>query len=143
MTTTNRIPIREDFFEGDLANPETVRLKGTRCRACGEVFLGSRTACESCQSADLEAIPLSRRGKLWSFTINRYKPPGDYVGPDPYEPVAVGWIELPEGLRILAPLTGLDLDAIHADIDVELTVGPLYTDADGNEVMTYKFGPVT
>jgi uncharacterized OB-fold protein len=141
MATGDRIPIRDDFFEGDLADLESVRLKGTRCRACGEVFLGARLACESCQSTDLEGIPLSRSGTLWSFTINRYKPPGDYAGPDPYEAVAVGWIELPEGLRILSPLTGFDLDVVRSGVDVELVVEPLHTDADGNEVISYKFGP--
>lgn len=136
------VPIREDFFTAPLWPLEQVKLKGTRCRSCGETFLGKRPACENCQSEDMEEVALSKRGKVYSYTANRYRPPGDYIGPDPYVPFAVGLVELPEGLRILSPLKDCDINSVKIGMDVELVVEKLHQDADGNDVITFRFRPV-
>ena len=61
---------------------------------------------------------------------------------DPYVPFPIGSIELPEGVKILAPLVGCDIDSLSVDIPVELVVEPFYKDADGYEVLRYAFKPV-
>lgn len=140
--TKKQVPIKEGFLTQPLWPLEGVRLMASRCARCGETFLGKRTACENCQSHALEDVVLNRRGKLHSFTVNRHRPPGDYVGPDPYVPMAVGLVELPEGLRIISPLTDCDVDALKVDMDVELVIEKLCEDEEGNEVITYRFRPV-
>lgn len=136
------VPIREDLFAAPLWPLEQVRLRGSRCRSCGETFLGKRPACENCQSEDLEELALSKRGKIYSYTIQRYRPPGDYIGPDPFVPFAVGLIELPEGLRILSSLKDCDVDSVKIGMDVELEVEKLHQDPEGNAVITFRFKPV-
>lgn len=137
-----RVPIREDFFTS-LSQPlEQVRLRGCRCRSCGQAFLGSMVACENCQSQELEEIVLSPRGKLYTYTVLRSRPPGDYRGPEPFQPFAAAMVELPEGLSILAPLKDCSLDRVKVGMPLELVVEPLYVDAEGNEVISYKFRPV-
>ena len=137
-----QVPIKEGFFAGSLTPFENVRLKGLRCLSCGEVFLGKRFACENCQNTKMEDIVLGRKGKLYSYTVIRARPRPPYVGPDPFVPFAVGWVELPEGLRILSVLTDCDVDAIEIDMDVELVVGKLCEDEEGNEMIAFKFKPV-
>ena len=138
-----QVPIREGFLTTPLWPLDQVRLVGTRCRSCGETFFGKRYACENCQSQEVEDIALSRRGKLYSYTVQRYRPPGDYKGPDdPYIPFVVGLVELPEGLRIIAPVSDCDVDRIQVGTEVELVVETLYQDESGNDVMAYKFRPV-
>ena len=132
-----RIPYVEGFLTSPLSDLEKVRLKGTRCRSCGEVHLGEVPACKNCQSAEMESLLLSNRGKLYSYTIVRYRPPGDYKGPD--VPFAVGMIELPEGLRLLAPLEESDFEKLKVDGEVELVVHKLFEDEDANEVIAYRF----
>lgn len=134
-----RVPLKEGFFTGPLSNPEQVRLAGNKCRSCGEVFFGKRPACENCQSLDLEDVALGKRGKLWSYTVIRHRPPPPYIGPEPFVPFGVGWVELPEGVRVLAALTDCDIEKLKAGMDVELVIEKLYDDEQGNEVMTYRF----
>ena len=135
-------PIREDFFATPVWPPEQVHLRGLRCRSCGEIFLGKNVGCQNCQGTDMEDVALSRRGKLYSYTIIRNRPPGSYKGPDnPFIPFAVGFVELPEGIRILSPLTGCDIEDVKVGMELELTVEKLYDDDEGNQVMAYKFKP--
>ncbi len=135
------VAVKEDFFSKPLYPLGQVRLMGTRCRKCGEVFFGKAIACERCQSEDIESIALSRTGKLYSYTINWNKPQGDYKGPEPFQPFAVGLVELPEGIIIISVLTDCDFDELRVNMDLELKVEELYKDAEGNTVVTYKFRP--
>ena len=131
-----RIPYAEGFLTSPLSDLEKVRLKGTKCRSCGEVALGEVPICKNCQSQDMESLVLSNRGKLYSYSIVRYPPPGDYKGPD--APFAVGMIELTEGLRLLAPLEESDFEKLKVGGEVELVVHKLFDD-DANEVIAYRF----
>ena len=46
--------------------------------------------------ANFELVPLSARGTLWSYTVQRFRPKSPpYAGPDDFEPYAVGYVELP------------------------------------------------
>ena len=61
---------------------------------------------------------LSRRGRVWSWTTNHYKPPEPYVSPDPFVPYTVVAVELvEEQMVVLGPL------APGAD-PADLAVGP-------------------
>lgn len=135
------VPVKEDFFTTPLWPLEDVHLKGTRCRACGEAFLGKSPACENCQSVDLEDIILNDRGTLYTYTVIRNRPPGEYLGPDPFVPFGVGLVELPEGVRLMAPLTDCDVDALEVGMPLKLAVVLLGEDSAGNVVIGYKYRP--
>ncbi len=137
----NYIGVREDFFSTPLYPPEKVNLMGSKCRDCGEVFLGKVVACQNCQGENLENVTLSRSGKLYSYTIARYKPPGNYKGPEPFEPFAVGLVELPEGVRILSPITGCGFEQLKIGMKLNLVVEELYVNEQGSHVLSYKFRP--
>jgi len=87
-------------------------------------------------------LPLSRRGTLYSFTVQRFKPPPPYKGPEPFVPYGVGMIELPEGLRVTAVLEEGDPARLQVGMEMELVVASLFEDAEGNEVLGYKFRSV-
>lgn len=135
-----RIPIMEDLIIGPLSPAGQARLRGSRCRNCGEAFLGKRSGCENCGSVDMEEMPLSTRGKLYTYTVIANRPAGDYKGPDPFVPFGIGLVELPEGCRIVTPLT--TNKNIEIGMELELVIDKLFDDADGNEVMAFKFKPV-
>lgn len=136
-----RIPVKEDLFTMPLSLLEQVRLKGSKCRVCREVFLGRRLTCENCASSELEEIALSKRGKLWSYTVIRARPPGVYKGPEPFIPFALGLVELSEGLRIISPLTDCDVENLKIGMELELVVDKLYEDENSKEVIAFKFKP--
>ena len=136
-----RIPVKDGLLTMPLSPAEQVRLVGSKCRNCGEVSLGTNSSCPNCAHEDLEPIPLGHKGKLWTYTVIRHRPPGDYKGPDPFVPFAEGLVELPEGIRVLSPLEG-DVNKVKIGMDMELAVHVLYMDEEGNEVMAFKFKPV-
>ena len=136
-----RVPIREGLLTTPLSPMEQVRLIGSKCKGCSEISFGKRETCSSCGGKDLEEIPLGRKGKLWTYTIIRHKPPGDYKGPDPFMPFGLGLVELPEGIRVLSPIQ-CDLKKLTVGMELELEVYPLYTDENKKEVMAYRFRAV-
>ena len=87
----------------------------------------------------MEEIKLSRRGKIYSVTIVMQRPPAYYQGPVPY---SIGFVELPEGVRIETLFTGCDLETLETGMEVELVIEKLHEDAEGREIMAYKFRPV-
>jgi len=133
----NQIPVMEGLFTGPADRPQ---LLGGRCRGCDGHFFpaGAVTHDPTCEGHDVEEIPLSRRGKLVTYTIHRFLAPPPFRM-EPFEPYAIGAVELPEQLLVIGILTGVDLDHIEIGADAELVLGRLYTDDDGNDVMTYMW----
>lgn len=136
-----RVAIREGFFSDFSGELKDVRLIGSGCKSCGARMFGRRETCERCGRDVLEDIVFSKKGKIYTYTIARYRPLPPYVGPDPHIPFPVAWVELPEGVRILSKITDSDIDAINIGMDVELVISKLYVDEAGNDVITYSFKP--
>ena len=135
-----RIPVREGLWAEPASGTGKPQLLGSRCLACEELFFPKReiALCGYCQSSELEEIKLSRKGKIYSFSVVTQRPPVYYKGEVPYAP---GFVELPEGIRIETLFTGCDPDSLHVGMDVEMVVEKLHEDEDGNEVIAYKFRP--
>jgi uncharacterized OB-fold protein len=136
-------------MEGVVAIPssptEKPYLIGSKCGSCGETFFPSRLCCRRCSSENMEKIPLSRVGKLFSFTTVRVKPP-HFIGEVPY---LVGVVELPEGERIKTLLTGNDQSALEIGMEMELIIesvgrlkAPIGNIEAGTEVLGWKFRPL-
>ena len=136
-----QIPIKEGLFTTPLSPVEQARLMGSRCKGCGEISLGKGQTCSNCGGAALEEVPLGRKGNLWTYTVIRHKPPGDYRGPDPFVPFGLGLVELPEGIRVLSPIQG-NPERLKVGLELELEVYPLYADENHNEVLAFRFRPV-
>lgn len=110
-------------------------LKGYRCKACGQLDFPKLSLCPNCWGEEFEVVPLSRRGKLYSFS-------DIYVGQAGMKPPYVfGYVDLPENLRIFAQLEGPP-NTFVCDEEVELTVGPIRDNRDGLPLVSYKFRKV-
>jgi len=96
--------------------------------------------CTHCQSKNLEEIKLSRRGRIYSFTVVMQRPPEYYKGPVPY---AEGFVELPEGVRVETLFTDCNFDDLKVGMEVEMVIERLHEDEEGNQIMAFKFRPVT
>jgi uncharacterized OB-fold protein len=120
------------------------QLIGSKCPKCGTyVFPPRAKNCPNpgCDRDELDQVPLSRRGTLWSYTENRYAPPPPYPSPDPFEPFAVAAVELAdEGLIVLGKVVKGTLAAdLKIGIEMELTTEPLFTDEQGMERTVYAW----
>lgn len=120
------------------------RLIGSRCRRCGTVTFPRQASCARCTSTDVEEHLLARRGELWSWTVQRFRPKTPpYVGPetDEFEPYGVGYVELPGECRVEALLSEADPAALRIGMAMELTLLPAQR-ADGGEALTFGFRPL-
>ena len=135
-----QLPVRIGLWSDPAITHEKPKLTGTKCGKCGELFFPKidNGICHYCQSNELIELELSSSGKIYSFTVVMQRPPEYYRGEVPY---AIGFVELPEGIRIQTLFTGCDFDALEIGMDVELVIERLHIDEDGNEILTYKFRP--
>lgn len=110
-------------------------LVGTRCGQCGEHFFGKIVFCQNCTSNDLNPVELSGQGTLYSYTIVRVPPPG-WRGAVPY---ALGQVELPEGPHVISEVVGGPFEHLKVGMKLELTLVVGGEDAQGNEIVVYKW----
>ncbi|MBF4997331.1 OB-fold domain-containing protein [Nocardia sp. BSTN01] len=89
---------------------------------------------------------LGRRGTLWSFTTQQFRPPSPpYDGDDTaatFVPYAIGYVELPNELLVQGRLTESDPAKLTIGQEMELRIVPYTVRDDGTEVLTYAFAPV-
>ena len=115
--------------------PSEPVLLGSECRACGTVSFPRQNACPRCTSTDVTERRLARRGALWSWTIQRFRPKSPpYTGPEEFEPYGVGCVELPGEVRVEARLTESDPSKLQIGMAMELTLIP---------EATFAFRPVS
>lgn len=134
MTTT---AIPESFRPGelDVRADGTGNLIGSRCRSCGAHFFPIREACAGCLSQDLEDVKFSTEGTLYTYTVVRQSTPAFEV------PYALGYVDFPEGVRIMGQIAGIDFDEIAIGMPMTLALEPFGEDEEGNALTGYRFRP--
>lgn len=121
--------VRERFW-GSVAEQ---RMELPWCDGCDSPFFYPRPQCPRCWRDVERWEPVSGRGTVWSFSVVRY--PLQRGGWEEKLPYAVALVELEEGPRVLADVSGCDPDEVVIGMQVELS----YTERDG-EVL-YQFRP--
>jgi benzoylsuccinyl-CoA thiolase BbsA subunit len=130
------------FFHPDLLEipqNDPPYLKGYKCKGCWKIWFPKFVPCPNpdCWSEDMEVIPLSRKGKVYSAT-------DVYIGQPSmreYMPLIVGYVDLPEGVRIFAQLEG-EIGSFQCGDEVELVTGPVRNNPNGEPIISYKFKKV-
>ncbi|GGL13674.1 Zn-ribbon domain-containing OB-fold protein [Nocardia jinanensis] len=138
-----QVPLAEGLFTWPSENPALIAGK---CVECGFVEFPKKQRCLRCFSGTTEAYELPRRGTLWTFTTQRFRPPAPpYAGGDTaetFEPFTVGYVELDGGLMVEARLTEPDPDKLSIGQEMELVVVPFGAAGDDSQTMIYAFRPV-
>lgn len=121
-------------------------LLGARCTSCGTYYFPRQVRyCRNpaCDGEQFEAVPLSRRGRLWSYTNACYRPPEPFVAPDPFVPFAIAAVELErERMVVLGPVVqGVDVEALQVGMPMELVVETL-SETPAERQLAWKWKPV-
>ena len=138
-----RIPAVEGWFTDD----DAPVLLGSRCTTCATVVFPPKPgSCPdpACAGEQVAGAPLSRYGRIWSYTDARYQPPPPYVPTaDPHVPFALAAVELEaERMVVLGQVVdGVGVDDLKVGLPVELVVDVLFRDDEGDHV-TWKWQPV-
>lgn len=110
-------------------------MSGNRCKSCDQIFFPKISYCPNCFSEEFEEACLSKKGRLYTFTISHM--PVDHFNP----PHVIGYIELPEGIRIFAPISDWEGKVLKVGMEMEMVIDRLWEN-DENEVIGYKFKPI-
>jgi uncharacterized OB-fold protein len=110
-------------------------LLGSRCRSCGAHFFPIRQACSGCLSSDLETVRFSTEGTLYTYSVIRQSTPAFEV------PYALGYVDFPEGVRIMGQITGCETDEISIGMPLVLALETFGEDDDGKPLTGYRFKP--
>jgi len=103
-----QIAIDEGLFTWPSDDPALI---GSRC-ACGVTTFPSQSNCPRCGD-EMTTVELPRRGSLWTFTTQGFRPKGPpegfYLGPESDEdfvPYSLGYVELPDACKVETRLIG-------------------------------------
>ncbi len=127
-----KVPIRDGAF---IDGPDGQTLLANKCKSCGQIFFPKVKSCSSCFHEELEDVILSRQGELYSYST-AYMPSSNFKPPHTF-----GYIDLPEGIRIFAPLKVEDDKNLNMGMEMEVVIEKLWQ-KDAKEVLGYKFKPV-
>lgn len=114
---------------GTALHDSSAVVEGGRCTNCGALYYPRPAFCMACLSDALAPQPLSRTGTLYASTTI-------HVGSPRFgRPYTVGYVDLPEGLRLFGRVESPV--AIGTEVDVGL--GPIGTGDDGEPLIGVCF----
>ena len=130
-------PFRKGLFTFPMPEGSGGSLLGSRCRECKTTYFPPRQICPCCMKEGiLDPLPLSRRGTLYTYTVIRQAPPRYPV------PYAVGYVDLPEGVRVFAQLQGWEQRELNVGEEMEVFFETIRKDEQDHDLIGYKFRPV-
>lgn len=136
MTGTAPISLREGLFVWPAGAAMPTALRAARCGSCATVSFPYVPACPACDAAGPVAeIGLSSEGRVFEMTTVRSPAPG-FVAP--YD---VGYVDLPDGVRVFAQLDAAGASRASAGDRVRIAFRP-FASEDGRTVIGYAFAPV-
>jgi uncharacterized protein len=95
------------------------RLVLQSCGACGKVRHYPRPLCDACYSFDVRWIEAKGTGTIHSWTVAHHAFNPGFKGELPYTLVTA---DLPEGVRMQAPLRNADAGALKLGLPVRLSI---------------------
>ena len=114
----------------------TPQLFAGTCEDCHHSVFPPAAVCPFCMSERMVAKPISKQGKLYSYSLLAQG------APEFESPYYVAYIDMPEGVRIFAQLADVDPATLACDMPVELRLTTPKTDRYGRKVGQFKFAPV-
>lgn len=130
-------PIADGLFEVVDGVPHLI---GGRRRSDGRMTFPMPAGPEA---ANYDPVRLSSEGRLWSFTVQRFRPKSPpYAGDDDetsFRPYALGYVELSGEVIVEGRIETEDFSTLTVGAPVRLTLVPFRK--VGGEVLGYAFEP--
>ena len=117
-----------------------VEVVGTRCKKCGRVYFPRKRVCVDClEWGEVDDHPLSTRGTLISYSVSRDPLRGFPI------PYAFGYVMLPEGIMLYSLFTDCEPfeEKLKIGMEMEMVIDHMVTDRFENNVVCYKFRPIS
>lgn len=130
-------PVLADMFIPPFSHDNETHLVASKCNKCGVYFFPKRHICPNCfEEGTLEDKYLSNEASIYTYCVVRAAP----VGFD--SPYILGYVDLPEGIRIFTMIETDNMDDLKIGARVRLIAGKIRRDENGEDVMGYKFSVI-
>jgi benzoylsuccinyl-CoA thiolase BbsA subunit len=114
-------------------NLDQAYLVASQCKECNAYWLPQRKICPECLSEESTLEKLSDIGTLYSFSTIHTGYPGFRT------PYTVGYVDLPEGIRIVTQIESENPQDLELDMKLKLGVGIIKYDKDNTPIYGWKF----
>ena len=119
MTTAYTKPLPDPYNEA-LSGPfweatKRHELVMPRCKTCSELFFYPRELCPTCLSPELEWVPVSGKGRVYSYTVV-HQPAHPSFREDAPHVFAI--IQLDESPWMIANIVGCPIEEVEVDMRV-------------------------
>lgn len=91
------------------------RLVLQRCKTCSHLFFYPRELCPECLSSDLEWVPVSGKGRVYSYTVVYQAQHPAFQAEAPY---VFAMIQLEEGPKMVSNVVGCPIEQVKVDMPV-------------------------
>ena len=109
-------------------------LVGGRCPECAAYYFPARSVCSRCLCGDVERVPLSSSGSLYTWTVI-------YQSLPQFEtPYILGYVDLDDNVRVAAQLVDVEADDLAQGMRLTIQVEPR-EGGDGEQVLWFRFRP--
>jgi uncharacterized OB-fold protein len=108
-----------------------LHLVGSHCKHCDARTFPLNTLCPFCLSDDVETVPLSNVGSLYSFTFVHIAPANWKV------PYGIAYVDLPEGVRVFGKLA--DADSTHWKLDQQVRIEVTSVPGANDQAPQYQY----
>jgi uncharacterized OB-fold protein len=99
------------------------------CRVCGNRHYYPRLACPFCLSDEVDWLPCSGMGEIYSYSVVRRATP----------PYVTAWVRLQEGITLFTNIVDCDADALTIGTSVKLVFA---LSTDGHQIPVFRpIGP--
>ena len=134
------ILIQAGLFDYPVEEGQYPALLANRCTSCGRSFFPKRTLCPHCfEQGEMEDITLDRRGVIYACTVVHIPSPAGIKAPYSY-----GYVDIPaNNIRVFALFTGGDPYSFQSGQEVELVLEPIKKEQQGQQIIGYKFKPLS
>jgi len=137
MTEAQRLSLSSQPYFDEAAADGHPRLLAGECEDCSQRVFPPPAVCPICMGERMRAVPISRRGTLYSYS---YLPQG---APEFDSPYFIAYVDMPEGVRVFTRLANVDPKSLACGMAVELMPAKPKIDRYGRVVGQFEFVPVS
>ena len=137
---TDQVPIAPGLFTWPAEEPQLI---GGKCTVCGVVTFPKQGSCPRCNGQDVVEELLERRGTLWTWTVQGFRPKSPpYEGSEEFVPYPVGYVELAGEAKVESLLVDVPIEDLRIGMEMELVIVPFHSAVTGEDAVTFAFRPV-
>jgi uncharacterized OB-fold protein len=133
QTAAKPVPVPDDISHPFFDGARQGRLMLQHCTSCDGWSFPVRERCPHCFAASLEWKAASGRGTLYTFTVMHQAMNPGFAASVPYN---VSQVDLPEGVRMISNVIGID----NKDLRIGMALEAVFDDV-GDGVSIPKFRP--